>query len=57
MDIAKTEDCLLLDLTEDGEEGRLHAVTVEGVFSGLDGLRNVKISSKTVLMRAGNMFQ
>ena len=33
--IPKAEDGLLLDLAEDGEEGRLHAVTVQGVLSRL----------------------
>ena len=33
--VADVDHCLLLDLAEHGEEGRLHAVAVEGVFPGL----------------------
>ena len=36
LNIAEAQHCPLLDLAQDREEGRLHAMAVERVFAGLE---------------------
>ena len=42
LNISEAEHCSLFDLAQDWEEGRLHSMTVEGVFAGLIMKKKIK---------------